>query len=696
MIFANETEHGSDMVHLMTDLVFQIGIILFAAKFGGMLFEKLKFPSVLGELSAGILIGPYLLGKIPLPGFPDGIFPLSHIGGMPVSPELYGFATIASILLLFMAGLETDLELFLRFSVAGTLVGIGGVVFSFAIGSLTAMFFLKAGFADPRCLFMGVISTATSIGITARILSEKKKMDSPEGVTIVAGAVIDDVIGIILLSVILGITTASQQGGELSWGHIGIIGLKAIAVWLGFTVLGLIFAHKISRSLKKLKGMTSVSILSFGLALILAGIFEKAGLAMIIGAYIMGLTLSKTDLTFVVQEVLHAIHDFLVPIFFTVMGMLVNVQAFFSKEILILGLIYSLGALLAKIIGCAIPALILNFNRLGAIRIGLGMVPRGEVALIVAGIGLSYGVLDEKIFGVTIMMTLFTTLLAPPILNYVLSIDKKGTKKDIKCNETKVLHYQFPSYEITDTITAKLVDHFKQEGFFINLIDFENQIYQIRKDDIFLSMYCDELEITLETNREDSAFISTLVYETLVDLHKVVEKLKDLSKPESMKKEILSTESRKKINIQKHLDVGCIILNLKGNTKEEIIRELVDSLDKRKKLLDKEIVLTDIFEREKTMSTGLENGIATPHGRTKGVDQMSVAIGIKKEGIDFNSLDQKPSNIFIMIVSSVNVSGPHVQMLSAIANIVTSEENRRKILDAKTTEEIYQLMTQFD
>jgi len=154
---------------MMSELVLQIAIVLFAVRGGGILAQKLKIPSVLGELLAGIVIGPYALGGIALPGFPEGIFPLGE-GTLAVSPELYGFSTVASIILLFASGLETDLSLFMKYSVAGGIIGIGGVVFSFIFGDVVGMFFLDASFADPRCLFLGVLCTATSVGITARIL----------------------------------------------------------------------------------------------------------------------------------------------------------------------------------------------------------------------------------------------------------------------------------------------------------------------------------------------------------------------------------------------------------------------------------------------------------------------------------------------------------------------------------------------
>ncbi len=208
---------GGGMTHRMMMLIMQLGAILFAAKIGNMLFEKLKLPGVLGELCAGLIIGPYLLGGLPLPGLlPDGLFPMHD--RFPVSPELYGICSLAAIILLFMTGLETDIKLFLRYSIAGSLVGIGGVAASFLLGNLTGVFF-SPSFGRQLGFLFAACSWASSPpplpwASPARVLAEQRKLDSPEGVTILAGAVIDDVLGIILaigLGVIGGLRTMRRH-----------------------------------------------------------------------------------------------------------------------------------------------------------------------------------------------------------------------------------------------------------------------------------------------------------------------------------------------------------------------------------------------------------------------------------------------------------------------------------------------------
>jgi len=176
---------------------------------------------------------------------------------------------------------------------------------------------------DPAALFLGVISVATSVGITARILAEKRKMGSPEGVTILAGAVFDDVFGIVALAIVMGMAKVSKGEG-VAWGPICMIALKAIGFFVIVTALGLTFARKITTTLKRFKSKDIIVAICFGLAMLLAGLAEMAGLAMIIGAYIMGLALSRTDLAHEIEEHLEGVNNILVPIFFCVMGMMVD------------------------------------------------------------------------------------------------------------------------------------------------------------------------------------------------------------------------------------------------------------------------------------------------------------------------------------------------------------------------------------
>ena len=401
-----------DITELVTRLILQLALILLAAKVGGEISVRyLKVPSVLGELVAGAIIGPFVLGSIDFPLIGE-VF--GHVGGgsvIPVSTDLWFIAQIGAVVLLFHAGLETNLKLFLRYAGPATLVALGGVLFPFFLGAYATVLFGHAdNISDPKALFMGAIMTATSIGISARVLSDIKRLDSVEGVTVLAAAVIDDVVGIIILAIVVGI---SETGG-VEASDVAVISAKAVGFWLGLTAIGLLLARHISRLFRSFQVYGAGLALALALAFFSAGLAEHFGLAMIIGAYSIGLALSGSDLAHQLEESLSAVYNFVVPVFFVVMGMMVDFGAL--TEVVGFGLAITALAIISKVAGCGVPALFAGFNRWGAWRIGIGMLPRGEVALIIAGIGLTRGVIDSDLFGVSIMMTIVTTFMAALIL----------------------------------------------------------------------------------------------------------------------------------------------------------------------------------------------------------------------------------------------------------------------------------------
>ncbi|MDG5816976.1 cation:proton antiporter [Chitinispirillales bacterium ANBcel5] len=688
---AAEATQADSIIHLMADLMFQLGVIIIIARSAHVLFEKLHISSVLGELVIGMIIGPYLLGSIGLPGFPDGIFPVVEQNAVSVSPQLYGVATIASVLLLFTTGLEVDLALLFKYSVTGIVVGVGGVLFSFFGGAALGAVFLQTSLFDPRVMFLGVIACATSMGITARVLSEKRKMDSPEGVTILAGAVIGDVLGIILLAVVSSLFVALRGGmQEENDISVGLIAIRAITVWVGFTAGGILFARHLSRLMKKLKSVVYISVAAFGGALILAGIFEKAGLAMIIGGYVMGLSLSKTDLNDTIRATLETLNAFFVPVFFVVMGMMVNLFDLLTLDTLILGAVFTVVAIIAKIVGCGFPALFFNFNRFGATRVGVGMVPRGEVALIIAGIGLSMRIIDQSLFDASIIMTLVTTVLAPPVLSKLMDSEKRGTRKVVKVRETETTSFDFSTFELNELLTSKVLQAFRGEGFFIHTMSiFGHTVYHLRRDEISITMKTKEEVLEFETDAQDVIFVKTIVYETLLQLNSTITRVKDLIRPEVFLRGLTEETARGEPDISRILDARCIIPDLKSQSKTGIIEELLDVIDKNGLVSDRESALNAVMERENSMSTGMQYGIALPHGKTDTVSKVTVSVGISRKGVDFQSLDGQPSTIFVMVLSPLTVTGPHIQFLASLSALLNSSQAREELLNCKTAEEIF-------
>jgi Kef-type K+ transport system membrane component KefB len=401
---------GGSATILVAQFTLQVALILCAARFGGEVVERwLRQPAVLGELATGIALGPFAFGAVPIPGV-GPLLPL-HPGPVAVSAELYALAQLGSIVLLFVAGLETDLRQFLRFGPAALLVAAGGVVAPFTLGTGAAVWLgLARAVGDPHALFLGAILTATSVGITARVLGDLGRLDTPEGVTILAAAVIDDVFGILLLALVVG----AAAGGGASAAELAAVGGRAVGAWLGLTGAFLVLASAVSRLAMRFRAEGAGLAIALATGFLGAYLAERAGLALIIGAYSAGLALSTTPLKAHLDREMRAVYHVFVPIFFVVTGMLVDLRAL--GGVLATGVIIVAVATIGKLIGCGLPALAVGFNRRGALRIGIGMLPRGEVALVVATVGLTAGLVDQAVFGAAVLVAVATTLLAPPLL----------------------------------------------------------------------------------------------------------------------------------------------------------------------------------------------------------------------------------------------------------------------------------------
>lgn len=402
-----------ELTEKVTHLVLQLCVILVVAKVFGEFFQRcLKQPVVLGELVGGILIGPYAWGAIIKVPHMGQLFPLpgSLHAPIPLSAELWSIAQIGIVILLFHAGLETDKKRFLRLALPAFVVGSGGVLVPFFLGAGAYAIWSGGSMLDPRALFMGAIMTATSIGVTARVLSDLGKIDTREGTLVLAAAVLDDVIGILVLAIVVGIVAE----GAVSAREVGITAAKVFGIWVGLTASAMVLSRLISKGVSSFRSEGAAIALAIALCLFAAALCEFFGLAMIIGAYMMGLALSGTQLEHYIQDKIKTICYFITPVFFVSMGMLVDFQA--MGGLLWLGVIITILAILSKLFGCGLPSLLFGLGPLGATRVGIGMIPRAEVALIIAGIGLSRGVIDVAVFGVAIMMTFVTTFMAPVLL----------------------------------------------------------------------------------------------------------------------------------------------------------------------------------------------------------------------------------------------------------------------------------------
>jgi Kef-type K+ transport system membrane component KefB len=371
------------------DWIFEIALILLAAKLGAELFNRIKQSPMLGEILAGLILGPSILG----------LMHESHI--------LELFAEIGIIFMIFMLGLETKVSHLRAVGVRAFAIAMMGIAVPFAGGWLLGV---VIGASWQEALFYGAILTATSVAITARTLMDMDLTRSKLAQTVLAAAVIDDVAGLMILAAVLTVSGSGGEGGiALTLAREGIYLLIIFPFfWFAIPVL--------TNWLKRLEGEGSLFAMVLGLTFLFSYLAKAAGLASMVGAFLIGVIFGRTSESSTIQEQVEPIYHFMAPIFFVSIGMAVHLDQLWAA--IILAVTLTLVALVTKVAGGALGGLITRMPVAGGALVGVGMVPRGEVGLIVAGLGRRNGIIGEGVFSAAAFMCVVTVIITPFILKW--------------------------------------------------------------------------------------------------------------------------------------------------------------------------------------------------------------------------------------------------------------------------------------
>lgn len=377
-------------------------LIIAAAKAGGWASLRIGQPAVLGEIVAGVLLGPSLLNVLG--------WPIFHKEGL--ATVVGHLANLGVILLMFIAGLETDLRRVRRVGRVAALAGTAGVFVPLALGLAVALPF---GYALPQALFVGVVLTATSVSITVQTLIELGQLETKEGTTLLAAAVIDDVIAVIVLSVFIALTGSGGGVGGIAAVVLRMVLFFAVAILAGAALAGRALTR--AARLPVSEGLLASVVVG---TLVLSWAAEALGqVASITGAYMAGVFVARAGFR---EEIEHRMRAFtyaiLVPVFFVGIGLQTNARLL-ALEDLPFALLIIMVAVVGKIVGSGLGARAGGFTSRESVRIGVGMVSRGEVGLIIAGIGIQTGLLTDRGFAVMVIMVLVTTLITPILLRAV-------------------------------------------------------------------------------------------------------------------------------------------------------------------------------------------------------------------------------------------------------------------------------------
>jgi Kef-type K+ transport system membrane component KefB len=387
----------------MEKTLLNIALLLIATKIGGIVSRKCKMPEVLGALLAGVVLGPMLLNLVQ---YDNNIKLLSNLG---------------VILLMFLAGLETNVEQFKKAGKSAAVIAVMGIVLPLILGTLGAFLFFKNPMEN---LFIGVILTATSVSITVETLTELGKLNTRPGINILGAAVIDDILGLLLISVLLGVNSGSSGSSLAST-------MAGIGAFCLLSILAILFLPKpVGGLARKIQPGRTLLTFSLAFALLASCIAESVGIAAITGAYLFGLLLSQLpNKEYLERNVKTISSGFLSPIFFASVGLEANLGGF-DRNVVFITLVMFVVAVIGKVVGCGLGARLFRMNRSEAMQIGVGMISRGEVAIITANIGLQNHIITQEVFIPTILVVLLTTIATPVLLKLSFShrMDAKATK----------------------------------------------------------------------------------------------------------------------------------------------------------------------------------------------------------------------------------------------------------------------------
>ena len=404
---------GTESSTIFVHVIISLALLLFTAKIFAELFHRLKLPIVLGEIFAGIIIGPYALGGLPL------------FNGEPLvvlDETIHNIGHLAAIVILFIAGLEITPREFLRGGASSFTVGALGVIVPFFIGYIV---FSLYGLDALETLLIATALTATSIAISIQVLSSLGKMQTKEARLILGAAIVDDILAIAILSVVLTMVQTGNTTPDIM--EITFLILKILGLFVALLVGSILIVPRILQREKLWKSQGSIEGITTAIFFGGAGIAALVGLSPIVGAFAIGMAVASTRLIKQVEEYVQKLQIIFAPLFFAIIGAQVDLSGINLDVLIIAGILVSI-AISTKLLGCGLPSLFfLQKDKTKAMRVGIGMISRGEVGLIIAGVGATSGVLSGDIYTAIIVMVAVTTIITPIWL-------KKAYSKELTYN----------------------------------------------------------------------------------------------------------------------------------------------------------------------------------------------------------------------------------------------------------------------
>jgi len=631
-------------------IIFQVTVIMLAAHAAVKLCKKLGVNAECGALLAGLLIGPYALGSLPLPGLSQGLFPLAP-GSLALKPEIYLFASFASVIALFARGAETaPSALFRRSSLSGVALGVFSPLAAYALSSLAAAGTLSLPLEDPTIVAFGLLAMPVSAATATAALFDHARLSSVEGATTVTAAATAGLIGLAALTL-----TFALASGPLPATACALTCALGLGAWLA------------GRSLAR------------------PNLYHPD-----VPAGVLPAVHTRVRARDRMEIRRHAanLNTFLSPLIFAISGMLVDPARILEPTAFALAIGCVCAFVAAAVIATAVVGLVSGFSGLGCLRIGAGLLARADLSLMIAGIGVAAGILDPSAYCAAIFAWLAVGLAAPPLLDAALNRRGVGRRVDRFPQEPETTTWDFGDERIASVIAETALRDLADIGYSPLWTSLDGRIAITHRGGSLLACTREGGRVGVESPARDAGNAKSAVYRALARLNESLARLTESSDPGAIREDGEKELERAARKLLKLVSPSNISSDLQGTTKAEIIAELVDLMATTHPVSDRAVAVADVLAREESMSTGMQRGIALPHGKTQAVETMGVAIGVKKAGVDFTSLDGEPSRLFVLVVSPKHISGPHIQFMSEVGKILRNRETCEKIVKARSAADI--------
>jgi len=681
--------------------ILQLGVLILAARLGGMLFRRLKCPSMLGEVAAGILLGPHLLGRLVVM---ETLIPATGVtwnahGG------LFGVVALALMALMFLTGLATDVRLMRHSSRLGALtVGCIGTGAALLAGCGVVVFLgprligsSANGFA-PETLLAGLAVATASIGGVAGVLTRQNRMESPEGGVALSAATVDSAITVLLMTSITGLAQKLMDGQTVTATGMQLIVLKTLVLGFVMWAVACVVARQANRQLDSVREGIAPSVYGLGFALLAGGVGVFLGVSPLLGAYIMGLAFAATDIRHLIQDRLEILHACLLPACCALVGTQIDPTLLANPRVALFALAFTGAGMAAKFIGAGLSARVAGMNAVGCLRVGTSLLPRGELTPIVVLVAFSLGALSPELLLAVAVFFFASGILAPLLVTRAFACGKAGTVRGFAASESIRLVFDFPSSNAAGLVLDRLIALFEDEGFYVNLLHRRNRFYQLLRGGSVLGVQCAGSEIVFTCLARDRDLVNTAMLEVSACMEQCLRELRKPLDSAELRKRLLDDTRQAPEHapsndvLRRCLSPSTLTPRLLANDKTGVIGELLDLLDKQGLIRDQAAALAAVLEREQNLATGLENGIAIPHGRTDSVDHLVCAVGLKPGGVDFDSSDGRPTRIVFLVLAPEHASAPQLQLISRICQLMDAR-GRAALLACDTPDDMHEVLT---